>query len=290
MMTKKIEEELKATINLLSERGLPITKRNISLYGNPQVLTGSIITGLTSEEFKHFLPVKSSNKLSEVTNSKGEKIPFAFIAAKKKEHEEKLSAFIDIIDMMVEDNIELSNKNINEMGKGIFSSSYLSYGEQAEYLRQKREETGYKNVKKVAEKVVKKETPEEINSITILFNGETLSDFDRDYIRDALDTIKDESQDYITVDALIDIFAEGGVVNFPKEVIEKDCEIMEYIDSINKEKRICKITSMINQELKKMEKEGLKINRFTLLNRCSKFLDYDMIKSNAVINEIFINL
>lgn len=253
-------------------------------------MTGSIITGLTSEEFKQLLPVKSSNKLSEVTNSKGEKIPFAFIAAKKKEHEEKLSAFIDIIDMMVEDNIELSNKNINEMGKGIFSSSYLSYGEQAEYLRQKREETGYKNVKKVAEKAVKKETPEEINSITILFNGETLSDFDRDYIRDALDTIKDESQDYITVDALIDIFAEGGVVNFPKEVIEKDCEIMEYIDSINKEKRICKITSMINQELKKMEKEGLKINRFTLLNRCSKFLDYDMIKSNAVINEIFINL
>lgn len=290
MMTKKIEEELKATIKTLEERGLPITKRNISLYGNPQVLTGSIITGLTSEEFKQLLPVKSSNKLSEVTNSKGEKIPFAFIAAKKKEHEEKLSAFIDIIDMMVEDNIELSNKNINEMGKGIFSSSYLSYGEQAEYLRQKREETGYKNVKKVAEKVVKKETPEEINSITILFNGETLSDFDRDYIRDALDTIKDESQDYITVDALIDIFAEGGVVNFPKEVIEKDCEIMEYIDSINKEKRICKITSMINQELKKMEKEGLKINRFTLLNRCSKFLDYDMIKSNAVINEIFINL
>ena len=89
---------------------------------------------------------------------------------------------------------------------------------------------------------------------------------------------------------MINIFAEGGVVNFPKEVIEKDCEIMEYIDSINKEKRICKITSMINQELKKMEKEGLKINRFTLLNRCSKFLDYDMIKSNAVINEIFINL
>ena len=290
MMTKKIEEELKATINLLSERGLPITKRNISLYGNPQVLTGSIITGLTSEEFKQLLPVKSSNKLSEVTNSKGEKIPFAFIAAKKKEHEEKLSAFIDIIDMMVEDNIELSNKNINEMGKGIFSSSYLSYGEQAEYLRQKREETGYKNVKKVVEKVIRKETSKEINSITILFNGETLSDFDRDYIRDALDTIKDESQDYITVDALIDIFAEGGVVNFPKEVIEKDCEIMEYIDSINKEKRICKITSMINQELKKMEKEGLKINRFTLLNRCSKFLDYDMIKSNAVINEIFINL
>ena len=289
MMTRKIEEELRVTIKMLEEKGLPITKRNISLYGNSQILTGSIIAGLTDKEFKCFLPAKDC-KLSDVTNNKGEKIPFAFIAAKKKEHEEKLSAFIDIIDMMVEDNIELSNKNINEMGKGIFSSSYLSYGEQAEYLRQKREETGYKNVKKVAEKAVKKETPEEINSITILFNGETLSDFDRDYIRDALDTIKDESQDYITVDALIDIFAEGGVVNFPKEVIEKDCEIMEYIDSINKEKRICKITSMINQELKKMEKEGLKINRFTLLNRCSKFLDYDMIKSNAVINEIFINL
>ena len=93
--TKKIEEELKATINLLSERGLPITKRNISLYGNSQVLTGSIITGLTSEEFKHFLPVKSSNKLSEVTNKNGEKIPFAFIAAKKKEH--KISFYVKVI-------------------------------------------------------------------------------------------------------------------------------------------------------------------------------------------------
>ena len=67
-----------------------------------------------------------------------------------------------------------------------------------------------------------------------------------------------------------------------QQKIDKELEVL--VNQYNK------ITSMINQELKKMEKEGLKINRFTLLNRCNKFLDYDMVKSNAVINEIFINL
>lgn len=294
MGTKKETEELWRVVKMLKEKDVTITKRNISLYCNHDLLSADFISGLSEVDIKRF----SSITLSDITDNKGRKIPYQFIETKKREHQEKLEAFINIIDMMVEDGIELSTKNINEMGEGIFSSAYLYYGEQAEYLKKKREETGYQAQPKAKDKVVKQEKVVEkiaedasqIDDITVTFEGETLSDFDRDYIKDMIDTVNPTTSEFITIDTIMDMFEKDSIVSFPEDILKKDCEISDYLEKINKEKEIHNMINKVNKELATMRKNGILINKYTLLKRCSSFLSYNLVKTNEQIGELFLNL
>lgn len=287
-MEKKVELELERIVTKLESLNKRVSKHNISLYRNRDIITDDCITKLKISEFMAKRELQLANEMTGVAEAKPCKNVSNSKATKLRVHNECFDKFKKVIESMIENNENLSSKNIMANADG-FNKYYLyNNAEAKEYLNQKRREIGFKTEVRGAKKkqatVVfqKKEVPTEIHSAKIEMVA--LTDFDIAFFKDEIDTFAEEHRENaITVKELLEGILDLVQIPFDAKTI-KSCEaIMSHLDEKNTYIKDNVVLGKVKAVINKMKTENICLNRYTIINRCSSFMNYQYLTSHPAI-------
>ena len=129
--------EVVRVIRILQDKKMGICPKRISWYANPKIVPAEYIKNL---DLKFILKNLDRDNLANLIDENGETIKYALYAWSEKRSEIKFAAFKEVVDMLFENDIDITPKNINNASEGRFCSSYHATEKGKAYYRMKKEE------------------------------------------------------------------------------------------------------------------------------------------------------
>ena len=129
--------EVVRVIRILQDKKMGICHKKISLYANARIVPAEYIKNL---DLKFILKNLDRDNLANLIDENGETIKYALYAWSEKRSEIKFAAFKEVVDMLFENDIDITPKNINNASEGRFCSNYHATEKGKAYYRMKKEE------------------------------------------------------------------------------------------------------------------------------------------------------
>lgn len=284
-LTENKRNELKRVFEILNRLGKGITKNNILLYADQRIISGKWLTSMPKKEL-----LAEVMREPEVNSTPKKKISPEVIRLAREKHEACFNAFVKLIDEMVEAGVSLSDANIRELKDDSFNNWYWHQNEKAkEYIKEARTKTNYKP--QMGRKKSEKTTSNSGRfSETDVFVVKTLDDYDITYLKDVINYLYDENNmENITPERIIDAIPEftGFVVS--ENQIKTCSSIMQYIAFVNGVIERNMTYNTVKKTIEKMEKEGVLINRYTVINRMRGTVPYEQFKTHPELDTLIEN-